>query len=479
MNAMGELLALASFYTTVGAAGFGFAALLLSGPVWGVEFAAFAWLLGCVAISLSLFLASLVCGPPWNATIIDAGAFFLAALGIWRFRKGRISFKKPAALDRWDWTLVAAIVIGTGWYFLKLSHESLGWDGVIVWEFKARLAFENGGRIPAAYYTDKARNLTHPDYPLFIPMLETWYYMAAGEIFQPALKWIFAPFYLVAIALAGIGAARLSQRRQAGLFAMAFFIFIPYPIEGLGNLGAGYADFPLSVFYLAAIVAFFLRPEPNLPLFAILAGSLFWIKRDGLIYYACAIAIACFMLRERSWRKWAARGIGAALPGAAIAIGWRLWLAMKHATADVDFGTVSVGAFLSNFSRTPQIIASMGLELANRDHWSLLWLGFAWVCLLRCRLRADRWLMVALLVLSPLAFDAGILFFDSAEYFEMHLSKALSRLVLQVAPLAWTFVAAGLAAEWRRASPEKTLEAGIAPPKEKTRASEQGIPQQP
>jgi hypothetical protein len=73
----------------------------------------------------------------------------------------------------------------TVWRFAR--RLVLGWDGLHIWEFKARLAFDNGGTVPAAYFRDVSRMWSHVDYPQYLPLTETWVYgwLRADRTKQP------------------------------------------------------------------------------------------------------------------------------------------------------------------------------------------------------------------------------------------------------------------------------------------------------
>ena len=144
----------------------------------------------------------------------------------------------------------AACEIATVFY-LSFVH-TLGWDGLLNWEIKARYAFANGGVLPAAYFSDTGRAFSHPEYPLAIPFTELWLYFWVGESNQFYAKTIFPTFYVAGAFLIAAFASRLSRTTWLGLLMAALMFFVPQITVEVGCASAGYADFPLSVFYLAA-----------------------------------------------------------------------------------------------------------------------------------------------------------------------------------------------------------------------------------
>src|SRR5262249_44920200 len=113
--------------------------------------------------------------------------------------------------------LIAVIAIEIAIVFYLSFVHTLGWDGLLNWEIKARYAFANGGVLPAAYFSDTGRAFSHPEYPLAIPFTELWLYLWLGESNQFCAKPIFPMFYLAGTFLVAAFAARLSGRTWLGL----------------------------------------------------------------------------------------------------------------------------------------------------------------------------------------------------------------------------------------------------------------------
>src|SRR5207248_8531820 len=80
---------------------------------------------------------------------------------------------------------------------------------------------------------------------------------------------------------------RFTGKTWIGLLMAAFLFFVPQITVEVGSAIAGYADFPLSIFYLATIGCLFCATEPKndafFRLYATCLALLPWVKRDGLI----------------------------------------------------------------------------------------------------------------------------------------------------------------------------------------------------
>jgi hypothetical protein len=104
------------------------------------------------------------------------------------------------------------------------------------------------------------------------------------------------------ILLATIG-AKLTGKVSAGLGAALLLFFIPQiSIEG-GSAIVGYADFPLSVFYLATIgyllCACRSDDEHSFRIYAVCLALLPWVKREGVILWFIAGLCGVLVI----WRK--------------------------------------------------------------------------------------------------------------------------------------------------------------------------------
>ena len=104
-----------------------------------------------------------------------ATAVVALAVGAWGFasaRKDGLRFSFPKPRSTLEWILGATVTFEIAVVVYVSFRHGLDWDGLLNWEVKARYAFQNDGVIPAAYYSSETRALTHPAYPLLIPMTE-------------------------------------------------------------------------------------------------------------------------------------------------------------------------------------------------------------------------------------------------------------------------------------------------------------------
>src|SRR2546421_3546055 len=277
-----DALGLFGAFGTLFAAGYGLLTLLVRRSVRLslAEQIAFSWLFGTGAVSLLLWVFGFFAAGLLLQGLVSVVCISLGAIG-WNLKTPSRLRRKP----RWfEVVLIALIAIEiTIVFYLSFVH-TLGWDGLLNWEIKARYAFANGGVLPATYFSDTGRAFSHPEYPLAIPFTELWLYLWLGEADQFWAKPIFPIFYVVGTFLLVALGKRLAGRTWLGLLLAAFLFFVPQITVEVGSAIAGYADFPLSIFYLASIGCLFCAAEQDsdafFRLYAACLALLPWVKRD-------------------------------------------------------------------------------------------------------------------------------------------------------------------------------------------------------
>ena len=407
-------------------------------PVGRLELLGLAILLGAGIVSLASFwLGRLLLGWPLRLSVT---AICLALL-VWG-----LSRRPPIAPPSSPGALAALAVVATTAIVTWLSVETtLGWDGLVVWEMKARIAALAGGRIPVSYFSEATRQWSHPYYPLLVPMNEWWIYAWTGRIDQTVAKYLFPVLYLGGAAVLQSAARRLGGP-WCGWVAVALLVCVPEVLAGDGGAPTGYADFPLALFYVAAIsytVEYATTGSRGaLALGAALATALPWIKQEGILAFAGACAVAFIATGfGRRYRDLAAFVV----PGALVFVAWRVFLVRAETPSGAAFLPFALPTLIANASRVPVIAMAVLTEFRSWIHWSYLWpaalLGaaFAWPT---PRRHASLLLVPAILV--PLGLSSAAYIMSAWNPFELHVVSSLPRLVLQVAPVAVLLAVVGL-----------------------------------
>ncbi len=437
------LLAVALLVLVAGGAGL---ALRLAGDriLGRLELLGVAILLGTGTVTLASFwLGRLLVGWPLRLAVT---ALCLALAG-WGMSRRRAQPPASGPAPSWPDTLATLAVVGTTALVTWLAVETtLGWDGLVVWELKARIATLSGGRIPASYFSDPSRQWSHPYYPLLVPLSESWIYGWTGLIDQRLAKVVFPMLYLAGAAVLAASARRLGGH-WCGFMAVLLLVCVPEVLTGVGGAPSGYADFPLGIYYLAAIayaVEYAVSGSRGaLGLAAALGAALPWVKQEGVLAWAGLCAVA--FVATRCGRRFADLAALVA-PGAAVFLAWRIFLVRADTPSGAAFLPFALPTLLANSTRLPAIGMALVEELGRWIHWSYLWpatllaIVSAWPTQRR---RVS--LLLTLAVLVPLGLSSAAYVMSAWTPFEVHVESSLPRLVLQVTPVAVLLLALGLA----------------------------------
>ncbi len=413
-------------------AGCGAALLLIRSRRTNVlELLSLSVLCGSAVVSLlSFWMGLLISGPQlrWTVAIAALASGTLSVVA-WQRRKV-LWWPIDRRIDLLLAGLVLIQILTVTWISLRLP---LGYDGLIVWELKARLIFLSGGVMPFSFYGD-ATKFFHPHYPLLLPLTEAWFYGWLGRREQGLLKLIFPLFYLAAAGMLYVGGARLTGQRWRGFLSAGLLFLIP---SVLMRVSSGEADFPLGVFYLAAVVyllEYWRTGETEvLPLVAGLSAILPWVKLEGTILWLCLVLLAGVKAaKQKDWRAF----LLIVLPGAALLGGWYVFLKMVQASATKVYLPVTLGNLWANLGRGPVIAQSVVREMMNWRSWSLLWLAPLLALPLlkdkRCREPISALLGAVIL---PVVLYSSIYLFTAWNPFTLHIQASLSRLLTQLSPV--------------------------------------------
>ncbi|MEP7273518.1 MAG: hypothetical protein ABI882_18620 [Acidobacteriota bacterium] len=417
------------------AAGAGAALLLLprGQTVSLIEVVSLSVLLGSGIVSLSSFFAGFFLSGWSIRGFVGALSISLAAIG-WSSRR-RLIFAFGKEQD-WASRILAVIIalqfVIVIWASLRLA---LGYDGLFIWESKAHLIFQESGSMPSAFLSGSPQQFPQPDYPLLLPLTESWLYGWMGEPNQGFVKLVSPLFYLAIVGILVSSGARLGGSRWRGLIPGVLFFFLPWAVL---RTTAGEADIPLGAYYLAA-VAYLLQyweshDQRSLLLIGLLAALLPWVKQDGVILWACLIGVALIRAAcRRQWRDFAM----IALPGIIWLACWRIFLILDRATEHEIYLPVRWSTLANNIDRVPEIARSLINELIDTRHWSLTWLlpvaGIAQVIGGRGRRRTLVWLV---LIFAPMSLYSSIYIFTAWQPFTGHIDSSLGRLLMHLAPVA-------------------------------------------
>jgi hypothetical protein len=409
-----------------------------------IECACLSWLFGCGIVSLLLWIFGALCSGLLLQLLVAIACLLIAIVG-WRARrKTSARFTLPQPGNIFEWVLASIIVIEIAILVFVSFKHTLGWDGLLNWELKARYAFLNGGIIPASYFSSPGRAFSHPEYPLGIPFTELWLYLWMGEPNQFWVKIIFPLFYAACAPLLALLISRLSGKRWIGLLVAALLPFVPSISASPGGIVVGYVDIPLSVFYLAALgylLLWFRTTDSRfLMVFAACSAFLPWMKSEGVILWLVLVLLGFSLSFVK--RRLALFSI-AIVPGLLVIFVWRVFLRVVHLWPHSDFARPSFSLARDNIGRLRDIFGILFAELAETFHWSIFWLMAAAAIVYLFASRKLETIALASAVIVPILLYSLIYVFSTWSSYSAHMTSSIPRLLLHVMPAGW--LAIGLA----------------------------------
>ncbi len=284
--------------------------------------AAYGYLLGVTAVAGGLYALSHLCGvalrPPAVWATAAAPALAGLAAGLLRRRRGRgklrpeaqpAARREPRRVHRSlggplaaACALVAALIC-LGVFAEAATNPPQDWDGRMTWCTQARYV-RAAGTVDAPVLLDERWYVSHPQYPLLLPVAQVAAQEAFGADPDALLPRAVYAAFLPALLLVAYDATRRAAGRTAGALAALAAAATPFLLRGEGGAESTYSDLPLACFYGAALVLL-LGPRPRADsglASGLLLGAAVLTKNEGTPLACLALALG--------WR--AARSAGAA-----------------------------------------------------------------------------------------------------------------------------------------------------------------------
>ena len=257
------------------------------------------------------------------------------------------------------------------------------YDAVAIYAIKSKI-FYLAGAIPQDFFQTLAAAFPHPDYPLNIPLVETFIYIFMGSLNDQLVKVIFPLFFFGILALLYYGIRRFASASYALLFVF-LLATIPQFNEYATN---AYLDLPFAYYYFASFIFLFLWFKDNkdtgsLVVSAIMAALSAWTKNEGLMYCGINILlIGSFLFFERN--KISMKNIlqviayisiiaVISLPWIFIKKTWNITNSDVGATALTPFG------FLGQLYKLGPIFYEFQKQFFGPKKWNLIWPVFLFV----------------------------------------------------------------------------------------------------
>jgi hypothetical protein len=304
-------------------------------------------------------------------------------------------------------------------------------DGLGIWLTKAKMITLDK-TIYSENFFNPHRIHDHPRYPLFLPILESAYFILAG-IDEAAVKIIFIYVWILILGLLYEATNRKSL--TASLISLIIFMLIPAYYTMLdGSLDTGYADVPLSLFYLAAFIFLnnYLVSQDKKTLIGMglcLAFSMF-TKNEGFAFALSVVIIFVFI--KKAEKDILILILATILP----ILPWLItMLHLPHLYAEHYLSYVP--EFYKYLHRIPTILKVALLEIINLKHWTLFWPLILFIFIYLRPKRLLNYLLFSIMITVVLYL--GILLITPWDV-ELQMKIVFPRMLLHITPLM-TFIA--------------------------------------
>jgi hypothetical protein len=395
------------------------------------ELAAHGGLLGVGAVSLLVGLLGLWIRSVALVTAIHVCIIAVAVLAIRKVRGSSSLSLWPegmSLLGRW---LLVIPVLAAALVIFEADEFTFTGDGLFLWEFKARVALENGGIPPRAYFTSPYLLDSQLNYPLGLPLADVWLYLCHGGVDQGAAQALSAFLYFCICGVLGSLAWRLTRNPALAALAAAAPLGVPFLTHGPAGIFRGYVDYPLGACFAAALGWTLLATRNGGQLFLAAAfGALLpWWKAEGVVFTAALGFAALVHFDIRGWR----RGLVVITPALVVAMAWKVAMHVAGTLPQDVFRPFSVAALTEGAGRLGVILPHFGKALLVMKNWGFVWvvaaLALAQLTIQRRR-EAVTWGVTLGLILAAFTLPYMLTLRD----LEWHLVTSANRLLLQLVP---------------------------------------------
>lgn len=308
---------------------------------------------------------------------------FIINLGVYIKNRGRGSYKikgiKDSGNNTFKLLLSICILYEISYTFFRALVKPIeAYDAIAIYAIRSKI-FYLSRSIPRDYFYNIGLLFPHPDYPLNIPLSETFVYLFLGNLNDQLVKIIF-PLYFVAI----LGILYFSIRRFGSRTYALIFTFILATIPQFNNFATNaYIDLPLAYYCFAgALFLFYWFKETAraefLYISAVMTALASWTKNEGLLYCVANILlffVFLFINRRSIKKKDVLNGllyIGIVL---LILAPW-LWVKFTMNLVNSDVGSTTLGQLniIKQSYKIWPIFYEFQRQIFGPKKWNILWI---------------------------------------------------------------------------------------------------------
>ena len=406
----------------------------------------FSYFLGFGTVTIEMFIIGMLGFEftKFNIIVPWIPIILLNAFLFWKKnRKIYIEPKKAKRYTYWELILLALVSLQTVYNLLRALLKPIeSYDSVAIYALKAKMLYLDHG-ISGEFFSNVAQwfHGAHPDYPLFIPLSETWVYTFLNGFNDIIVKLIFPLFYLSFIFIFYSILNKATKNRKLAII----FTFLLATVKQFSDYSTiGVCDMELGMFFFIAIACFYLWTKDrnksyflNLSLAA--TALCVWTKNEGMLLalIAAVIVIAYMILYLKILDN--RSKIRLLLYCAITFIFILLWTFFKkyHNLVNDNFtmSMMSPTLFLINIKKIPVILYEYQKQFFGIKKWNIIWI--LWIIIWIRNFKESFRGTIGLLTASFLLFSIGysLVYIFSTVEINYFLTTTASRFLLHILPV--------------------------------------------
>jgi hypothetical protein len=257
------------------------------------------------------------------------------------------------------------------------------WDSWAIWGLKGRI-FYTEHSTPLSYFQLHSREFGAPDYPLLVPLSETWLALWLNTWNEPAVK-LLSPLFYSSLLLLCYYFIR-SRERNNSFYPWLFTFFLATIPQLASNATLVLANIPLIYYSFGSFIFLFWWVETKqlgfLIYASLFAGLGMWTKNEGLpLFLITGIVLFYF-----SWKKHFAQGSRLkniswllslyVIPAVGIFLPWLLFKHMLNVQNQyISWNRLSYPEVYLHLSQLPTMFTIIGREMFIWERWNILWIA--------------------------------------------------------------------------------------------------------
>ncbi|MFH1593064.1 MAG: hypothetical protein ABID09_00015 [Candidatus Omnitrophota bacterium] len=420
------------------------------------------YIFGIGVISAQMFIMSLFGAgftrlnilSPWIAIVTINLIMVLRSRSLRSFEGGAClqkqtplcRFRLPA---RGEIALICLITLQVLYNFFRaLVRPIESYDAVAIYGLKSKMIYLAGG-LGADFFQSLVSNFrgAHPDYPLLIPLAQSWFYTFLGRFDDILVKAIFPLFYLSCVFLIYGAIRRVSANRILALIS----VYALASIKQFSDYSTiGYADLALGIYFAVSLIylyMWFLSSDNTQFLRISLVGSVacLWVKNEGallvliilltLISFTVVNIYHVLFLRKRKKRVSLKPVVIYMLVCILCMLGWAGFKSgLGLINENFNLSMINSTDFIRGLPKIPLILYEYQKQIFGFKKWNIIWVLFFLLALVRPRtiFRGNIKYLTFAFILFALGYTSMYMF--SAVDIGFFLQTSASRFPLHILP---------------------------------------------